>query len=68
MCDLSCSSAKAEVRLFRLTSLRQGYGGPPKREGGRRKAEATNDTTLAGLPLRRHDARLQLRVESALSA
>jgi hypothetical protein len=26
---------------FRLTSLRQGYGGPPKRFARRRKAEAT---------------------------
>jgi hypothetical protein len=27
---------------FRLTSLRQGYGGPPKRYARRRKAEATS--------------------------
>jgi formamidopyrimidine-DNA glycosylase len=29
---------------FRLTSLRQGYGGPPKRFARRRKAEATNQS------------------------
>ena len=28
---------------FRLTSLRQGYGGPPKRFARRRKAEGTKD-------------------------
>ncbi len=29
--------------VFRLTSLRQGYGGPPKRFARRRKAEATRE-------------------------
>jgi prepilin-type N-terminal cleavage/methylation domain-containing protein len=29
--------------IFRLTSLRQGYGGPPKRFARRRKAEATGE-------------------------
>ena len=33
--------------IFRLTSLRQGYGGPPERFARRRKAEATEDCSQA---------------------
>jgi hypothetical protein len=40
-CVASGFSRKNSRRNFRLTSLRQGYGGPPKRFAPRRKAEAT---------------------------
>ena len=36
---LRLSVSRSAVEVFRLTSLRQGYGGPPKRYARRRKAE-----------------------------
>ena len=49
---MSGSFRVATAGNFRLTSLRQGYGGPPERFARRRKAEATRQS---GAAFDRHD-------------